>query len=93
MHKNVADRLKFMHKNVADGLKFVHKNVSNGKKNLQTTIGMEEQSSTQTTHTQRCTPSGKDMVAQTFWRKRVQECGIRKLRQVGPDENHIRRGL
>ena len=43
MHKNVADRLKFMHKNVVDRLKFVHKNVSNGKKNLQTTIGMEEQ--------------------------------------------------
>ena len=43
MHKNVADRLKFMHKNVADRLKFVHKNVSNGKKNLQTTIRMEEQ--------------------------------------------------
>ena len=42
MHKNVADRLKFMHKNVADRLKFVHKNVINGKKNLQTTIGMEE---------------------------------------------------
>lgn len=43
MHKNVADRLKFMHKNVVDRLKFVHKNVINGKKNLQTTIGMEEQ--------------------------------------------------
>ena len=46
MHKNVADRLKLMHKNVADRLKFVHKNVSNGKKNLQTAIGMEEQSPT-----------------------------------------------
>ena len=46
MHKNVADRLKFMHKNVVDRLKFVHKNVSNGKKNLQTTIEMEEQSPT-----------------------------------------------
>ena len=46
MHKNVADRLKFVHKNVADWLKFVHKNVSNGKKNLQMTIGMEEQSPT-----------------------------------------------
>ncbi len=44
MHKNVADRLKFVHKNVADWLKFVYKNVTNGKKNLQTTIGMEEQS-------------------------------------------------
>ena len=46
MHKNVADRLKFMHKNVADWLKFVHKNVINGKKNLQMTIGIEEQSQT-----------------------------------------------
>ena len=33
-----------MHKNVTDSLKFVHKNVINGKKNLQTDIGMEEQS-------------------------------------------------
>ena len=46
MHKNVADRLKFMHKNVADRLKFVHKNVINGKKNLQMAIGIEEQSQT-----------------------------------------------
>ena len=42
MHKNVADRLKFMHKNVVDRLKFVHKNVNNGKKSLQTIVGMEE---------------------------------------------------
>ena len=46
MHKNVADRLKFMHKNVANRQKFVHKNVINGKKNLQIAIGIEEQPST-----------------------------------------------
>ena len=36
---------------------------------------------------------GEDMAAQIFWRKRVQECCIHKLRQVNPDEGHIRRWL
>ena len=82
-----------MHKNVVDRKKFVHKNVTYGEKGLQTVVGMEKQPTSQTTHSQRRTPGRQDLAAETLWRERVQECGIRELRQVDADENHIRRGV